>query len=191
MAGRRLASPQKKAAEEGRTIVFVDESGFYLLPMAVRTYAPRGQTPILRVPLTHDHLSVIGAITARGQVLFQNQPHSYTAADVVRFLLVCYSARCRENCSSFGMALRFIAGRLSRNSWREERPSVSIWNACPACARPQCARRDLESAQTGELRNVCCRNLAELAQEVQWAKGRLRHRREVILACFAHAACPL
>jgi hypothetical protein len=31
-----------------------DEAGFYLLPMAVRTWAPRGQTPILRVKLTRD-----------------------------------------------------------------------------------------------------------------------------------------
>lgn len=52
--------------EEGRTILFVDEAGFALLPMVVRTYAPCGQTPILRVPLTHDHLSVIGAISTMG-----------------------------------------------------------------------------------------------------------------------------
>ena len=42
-----------------------------------------------------------------------------------------------------------------------------------------------------ELANICCADLAELAGEVTRAKGRLRHRREVILACFSHAACPL
>lgn len=46
----------KKAQQGGRTILFVDEAGVYLLPMLVRTYAPIGQTPILRVPLTRDHL---------------------------------------------------------------------------------------------------------------------------------------
>src|SRR5918911_241034 len=35
-----LASAQKGALQEGRTIVWVDESGFYLLPGCVRTYAP-------------------------------------------------------------------------------------------------------------------------------------------------------
>jgi hypothetical protein len=35
-----VARVEKKAAKEGRTIVFIDESGFYLLPMVVRTYAP-------------------------------------------------------------------------------------------------------------------------------------------------------
>ena len=41
-------------------MVWVDESGCYLLPTALRTYAPRGQTPSLDVPLSCDHLSIIG-----------------------------------------------------------------------------------------------------------------------------------
>ncbi len=77
---------KKKAHDEGRTIVWVDESGFYLLPGVVRTYALRGQTPILRVPLTHDHLSVISAITPAGQLLMHSQDHAYKGPDVVRFL---------------------------------------------------------------------------------------------------------
>ena len=36
-----------RAKRERRTPVFVDESGFYLLPGAVRTYSPRGLTPII------------------------------------------------------------------------------------------------------------------------------------------------
>ena len=58
-----MARTTKKAAQEGRTIVFVDEAGFYLLAALVRTYTPVGQTPILRLPLTRDHLAVISAIT--------------------------------------------------------------------------------------------------------------------------------
>ena len=68
---RALAGAQKGAADEGRTVVWVDESGFYLLPGCVRTYAPRGQTPVLRVRLTRDHLSVIGGVTPDGKLLLQ------------------------------------------------------------------------------------------------------------------------
>ena len=41
---RREVWPElrRQAAREHRTLVFVDESGFYLLPSIVRTYAPRG-----------------------------------------------------------------------------------------------------------------------------------------------------
>ena len=36
--------------------------------MVVRTYAPRGRTPVLRVKLTRDHLSAIGGITQTGRL---------------------------------------------------------------------------------------------------------------------------
>jgi transposase len=81
-----LARAQKKARDEGRTIVFVDETGCYLLPMVVKTYAPRGQTPVLRAPLSRDHLSVISGITAQGwlQARVQNRP--FWGIDAARFL---------------------------------------------------------------------------------------------------------
>src|SRR5215471_7455177 len=86
MAGGAVARSQKKAVEEERTIVWIDQSGFYLLPMAVRTWAPRGQTPVLRVKLTRDHLSAISAITPDGRLVLQVQDHAYGSEDVVRFL---------------------------------------------------------------------------------------------------------
>ena len=54
--------------------------------MLVRTYAPVGQTPVLRVPLTRDHLSAIGAITPQGRLFMQMQEHAYCAEDVIVFL---------------------------------------------------------------------------------------------------------
>jgi hypothetical protein len=43
-------------------IVFVDETGFMLAPLARRTLAPRGKTPILKVSASHGKISVIGAM---------------------------------------------------------------------------------------------------------------------------------
>lgn len=52
-----MAFPRKGVLKEGRTtIVFRDQLGFYLLPTVVRTYAPMGETPILREHLSRDHL---------------------------------------------------------------------------------------------------------------------------------------
>lgn len=59
---------QRQARRERRTSVFTDESGFYLLPGVVRTYAPQGQTPVLREKLTRDHLSVMGGMTPQGKI---------------------------------------------------------------------------------------------------------------------------
>src|SRR5262249_48632104 len=82
----RLGLLLKKARDEGRTVIFVDESGFYLLPGMVRTYAPVGQTPVLRVPLSRDHLSVIAGLTLEGRLLVQMQEHAYQGPDIVRYL---------------------------------------------------------------------------------------------------------
>jgi len=45
-----LAGGKRVAAREGRAVVFVDEAALYLLPGVVRSYAPRGYTPVLRAP---------------------------------------------------------------------------------------------------------------------------------------------
>jgi len=58
----------KKAETENRTVMFVDEAGFYQLPAAVRTWAPRGETPVLRAPLDCDYLSAISGITPTGKL---------------------------------------------------------------------------------------------------------------------------
>jgi hypothetical protein len=83
---RTLARDQKKAETEARTLVGVDESGFYPLPAVVRTWAPVGQTPRLHAPCTHDHLSAISGITPTGTLLLQVQERALRGPDVVRFL---------------------------------------------------------------------------------------------------------
>ena len=71
---------------DGFTIVFVDESGFYLLPGRVRTYAPCGQTPILHCFQTRDHLSVMSGVTMAGQLYTRVRQVTLTSADSVGFL---------------------------------------------------------------------------------------------------------
>ena len=58
----------QRARRERRALVFVDESGFYLLPGVVKTSAPEGRTPIIREKVTRAHLSVMGGMTPQGKV---------------------------------------------------------------------------------------------------------------------------
>jgi DDE superfamily endonuclease len=129
-----VAGPKKEADQEGRTVVWVDESGFYLLPGLVRTYAPRGRTPILRLPLSRDHLAVISGITPAGRLLMMVRERAYKSPDVVRFLkhllrhipgklLVIWTAR------------RSTAASRSRTSWPRAGPSASAWSGSPATRR--------------------------------------------------------
>jgi transposase len=44
-------------------LVFLDESGFLLIPNVRRTWAPRGETPIFRHRYQRDKISAISAVT--------------------------------------------------------------------------------------------------------------------------------
>lgn len=58
-----MAARKKNAARLDAHLVFVDESGFMLLPAVRRTWAPRGQTPIHRHRYRRDRISVIGGVS--------------------------------------------------------------------------------------------------------------------------------
>jgi len=75
-----------QARHERRTLVFVDESGFYLLPGVVKTYSPQGRTPILTAKLTRDHLSVMGGMTPQGKVYTLARQESLNGFHSVEFL---------------------------------------------------------------------------------------------------------
>ncbi len=49
MAGRDVAASKKLAVERGAWICFEDEAGHTLRPPKARTWAPRGQTPVIPV----------------------------------------------------------------------------------------------------------------------------------------------
>jgi transposase len=74
---------KKKAAAEGRTIVFVDESGLSERPL--RTWAPRGQTPVLQMNFNWNLLSLITGIT-HWTLYFRLYPGTIKSPQVVDFL---------------------------------------------------------------------------------------------------------
>jgi transposase len=59
----RLAPGKKNAARLAAHLVFVDESGFLLIPSVRKTWSPVGQTPVLRHRYSHDRISAISGIS--------------------------------------------------------------------------------------------------------------------------------
>jgi hypothetical protein len=103
----------KKAAQAGRTLIFIDESDFYLLPSLLDTYAQRGATPVLKVPLKWEHLSVIGAITRQGQLVHQVYAHAISKVEpYANNLHIKQSLLKRQFCASSHILL-FSAGNLT------------------------------------------------------------------------------
>ena len=155
--------------------------------MCVRTYAPVGQTPVLRVPLTRDHLSAIGAITPQGQIFMQMQERAYCAEDVVAFLRLLlrkipgkllviwdgasiHRAKVIKAFLAAGAAKRLHLERLPSYA-PDLNPQEGVWNLLK--------RR--------EMKNLCCQHLTHVREALLRAKERLRHRRKVLQSCFLHA----
>src|SRR3989454_8940916 len=63
MEAEALAGVKKKAKNEGHTIVFIDESGLSERPHRCRTWAPRGQTPVLQYHFNWKTLSAMAGVT--------------------------------------------------------------------------------------------------------------------------------
>lgn len=57
-----VAGSKKNAARLAAHIVFVDESGFLLIPTVRKTWSPVGQTPVVRHCYRHDRISAISGI---------------------------------------------------------------------------------------------------------------------------------
>ena len=53
----------RKAKREGRLIVFIDDSGLSERPTRVRTWAPKGLTPVIQFHFNWKRLSVIAGLT--------------------------------------------------------------------------------------------------------------------------------
>jgi transposase len=83
---------QKKVRRLKAHLAFLDESGFLLIPNVRRTWAPRGQTPILWHRYRHDRISAISAVTVsfRRQhigLYFHLHRENISQVEVVLFLL--------------------------------------------------------------------------------------------------------
>ena len=85
MAAQDLARSQEKAKRQGRLIVFIDESGLSERPTRVRTWAPKGQTPIIQFHFNWTHISVIAGLS-RTNCLFRLHEGSIEKEQHVEFL---------------------------------------------------------------------------------------------------------
>ena len=81
----RLGRRSKKAERQGRLIVFIDESGLSERPTRVRTWAPKGQTPVIQFHFNWTHISVI-AWLSHTQCLFHMYEGSIKKEQHVEFL---------------------------------------------------------------------------------------------------------
>ena len=80
-----MAWAQKKARRDGRLIIFIDESGLSERPTRVRTWAPKGKTPVIQFHFNWTHISIIAGLSAT-QFMFRLHEGSIKKEQHVEFL---------------------------------------------------------------------------------------------------------
>lgn len=91
MGQEALAAVEKTARRQNALILFEDESGVSLLPSVRATWAPRGQTPVLRHHFAWKRLSIAGVLAyepdgSNAHLLFQLRPGAYNDETLIEFL---------------------------------------------------------------------------------------------------------
>jgi transposase len=181
----------RRARCERRVLVFEDESGFYLLPGVVKTYAPEGLTPVLREKQTRDHLSVMGGMTPEGRVSILIRPESLNGLHCIEFLLhllrvagerllVIWDGspiHRRVEVKEFVASAR---GRVWLEALPGYAPDLNPWD-----------EGGWHHLKDVEMRNLVCRDLDELHQELDLAVGRLRKKPHLVRSFFAQAGLRL
>jgi transposase len=178
---------RQRARRERRVLVFADESGFYLLPGVVRTYAPQGETPVIQSRQTRDHLSVMGGMTPDGKIYTLVRQKSLNGLHTIEFL------RHLQKVAGKRLLVVWDGSPIHRRAEVQEfvlNKRGTIWlEALPGYAP------DLNPWDEGgwnhlkhvELRNMACRDLEELHEQFHLAVHRLRQRPRLTQSFFAQA----
>jgi transposase len=180
---------KRRWLREGRTILFADEAAIYLLPALVRTWAPRGERPILREWWTRDHMSAISAISEGGAFYFQSQREAFDGEDVTAFL----DYLLREISGPIGLVWdRAAIHRAEKmREWLSKEGAQCIELAMLPAYSPDLNPTEGVWSYLKEvlLANITCMNLSQLRHLLSWAEAWLRCNPDIIAACFHQPGC--
>jgi len=181
---------KRKAQRERRNLVFVDESGFYLLPSIVKTYAPKGRTPIVNEWQTRDHLSVMGGVTDKGRVYSLVRSTSLNGWHCIEFLV--HLGRLVGDRLLVIWDRSPIHRRAELQAFVADAGDMIHLEPLPAYAPELNPVEWLwKHLKKVELRNLPCLDLEQLHMELHLAIGRVRQRPNLVWSFFAGAQLKL
>lgn len=177
------------AEKEGRTIVFVDESGLSQRPTRARTWSPRGQTPVLEFNFNWKTLSAVAGVSFY-RFYFRLFDGSIKAPQVVEFLKHLHRHVSRPMLIVWdGLAShrsRLVADYVERTDGAirlaflpayspELNPVEFLWGHW----------------KNHEVANLCAESLHQLSRHARNALRRMQRRPKLIRAFWVQAELPL
>lgn len=192
MGHRDLAGGQKKARRRGAWIVFQDESGISERPPVRRTWAPRGETPILIHAFNWKKMSISATLAyrsdgRRARLYFQMRPGSYDAESLIGFL--------RDLKRHFrGNKVILVWDGLPAHKSRVMSAHLATQRHWLTVQRMPGYAPDLNPVESlwgnikgQELANLCAENLGQAASAMSAGMARVRQARQLPFAFLRNA----
>lgn len=193
MEDATVGAGKKNARRRHAWIVFEDESGVSQQPVVRRTWAPRGETPILRHTGGHwKRLSMAGALAfrwdgRRTRFFFQTRAGTYTDVALIAFLRALKRHFPRQCVVLIWDGLGGHKSRVMATYLARQRAWLMV-EPLPAYAPDLNPIEQVwGNVKTRELANVCAPDLAALRSPLHAGFARVRRQPQLAFAFLQHA----
>lgn len=196
MGQTALAAGEKSARRQHALIVFEDESGVSLLPPVRATWAPRGQTPVLRHRFIWKRLSIAGALVyepdgSDAHLVFQMRPGAYNDASLIAFLSDVHQHEQERAVLLIWDGLPSHRSRRMTEWVASQRAWLSI-EPLPGYAPDLNPTEQVwGSVKSKELANLCSDTIDQLADVAQTGLNRISNDAQLCLAFLRHTGLRL
>jgi len=188
-------APDKKGARRSRSpIVFLDESGFMLQPVRRRTWAPSGQTPILKAWDRHDRLSAISLISVsperrRLSLYFHLSPENLGADQLIWLLRELHRHHRHHVVLVWD---RWNVHRSAAAYFQEHHPDGFTFEWLPSYA-PELnpVEQCWNHTKHNDLANFIPEDVKHLEEAVKGSMTRQSHAQTILRSFFAYTELPL
>lgn len=191
MEGEDLAGVEKKACRARAWLVFQDESGVSQKPPLRRTWAPKGQTPVIVHPFNWKKMSISAALAyrwdgKRARLYFQMKPDSYDGTSLIGFL--------KDLKKHFrGRPVILIWDGLPAHRGREMQEFLAAQQDWLYVARLPGYAPDLNPVEDlwgnlkgNELANQSADNLGEVGRAVEMGMARVKQNGQLLFGFLKH-----
>jgi transposase len=170
LEAQALARAKKNAAARGQTIVFIDESGLSERPTVARTWAPKGQTPVLQYSFNWKQLSAIAGLTF-WRFYFRFFPGTIRTPQLLEFLQALRAQLRGRKLLIIWDGLNTHRSRRLRHWLEAQQGEVQIEFLPPYAPELNPVEQIWNYLKNREIANLCASNISEVGD---LARRRLR-----------------
>jgi transposase len=176
--------------------VFQDESGVSLLPSVRATWAPRGQTPVLRHRFGWKRLSLAAALVfepdaSDAHLVFQLRPGAYDGAALIDFLMDLHQLEPGRRMVLLWDGLPAHRSRCMTDWINDQRAWLSVERLPGYAPELNPTEQVFGNLKSTELANLCRDTIAEVAAIAENGLDRIGSDARLCLAFLRHSGLSL